>query len=507
MRIENPILPGFYPDPSICRAGDKFYLVNSTFTYFPGIPVFESENMADWRLIGNVLDRPHQISFRGCSHSQGIYAPSIRFHNGKYYVISTNVGGGGNFVCTADKPEGPWSEPHFLGEHVKGIDPSLFWDENGNCWYIGQRENTEGSKYFGDCEIWMQRFDTESFRLTGEEHIVLKGFQSKAVWPEGPHLYKKGEYYYILHAEGGTEINHCVVVARSKCITGPYEYDPGNPILTHRHLGRKTEITCVGHGDIVDDKYGNWYMVVLGCRPEEGHTLKGRETFLAKVEWEDDWPVINPGKGMLEKEVEISEECEAETLKSSIQKKFQQEFITLGVPEKGTIIRDKETGDFILKMQEENLKGNSPSFVAVRLQHKCCEISAELVLREIEKDDCAGLAILQNGKNHIRFEYYDKERDIRVISCCKGKEEKIEEFKGEMTGLKIVIKGLKADFWRKNKSGWNMIVRDIDLKFLSTESAGGFTGCTVGMYASSNGKKSRGYAIFKNFKYVWEGVL
>ena len=191
------------------------------------------------------------------------------------------------------------------------------------------------------------------------------------------------------------------------------------------------------------------------------------------------------------------------TLKSDVQKNFSQEFITLGVPEKGTIIRDKETGNFILKMQKETLKGNSPSFTAVRLQHKCCEISAELVFQETEEDDCAGLVILQNDKNHIRFEYYDKEKDIRVISCCKGKEEKTEEFKGEMNALKIVINGLTADFWWKNKSGWNMIVQNMDLKFLSTESAGGFTGCTVGIYASANGKKSRGYAIFKNFKYTF----
>lgn len=504
MYVKNPILPGFYPDPSVCRAGDKFYLVNSTFTYFPGIPVFESENMADWKQIGNVLERPDQVSFKDCSHSQGIYAPAIRFYDGVFYVAAANVGGGGNFVVTAKSPAGPWSELHFLGESAKGIDPSLFFDEDGTCWYIGQRENSDGSRYFGDCEIWLQRFNTENFCLEGEAHVVLKGFQKNAVWPEGPHLYKKGEYYYILHAEGGTEENHCVVAARSKCVTGPYEYCPKNPILTHRHLGKKAEITCVGHGDFVEDRRGDWYMVVLGCRPERGYTLKGRETFLARVQWEDDWPVINPGKGILEKEVEIWEKAEGEALNTGfIKGDLPLEFLTIGTPEEGMILRDEKKGSFILKMQETTLKeGNSPSYIAVRLQHSCCEVSAEFKLFEEEGKDCAGLAVLQDDKNHIRFEYYGKEKYIRIVSCCRGKEETIKEIREASEAFKIVINGLKADFWKRHKDCWSVAASNVDLRFLSTEEAGGFTGCTAGMYASANGRKSQGYAEFEKFAYV-----
>ena len=503
MYVKNPILPGFYPDPSVCKAGNKFYLVNSTFTYFPGIPIFESENMGEWHQIGNAIDKNSHISFEGCDHSQGIYAPTVRFNKGRFYIIATNVGKEGNFIVTAESPEGPWSEPHFLGEEAKGIDPSLFFDEDGTCWYIGQRENSKGSKYFGDCEIWMRRLNIETFSLEGQEYVVLNGFQKNAVWPEGPHLYKRGGYYYILHAEGGTEINHCVVVARSKIVTGPYEYCPRNPILTHRHLGKQAEITCVGHGDFVEDMYGDWYMVVLGCRPEQGHTLRGRETFLAKVEWEEDWPVINPGRGILEKEVEIQEKMERKKKALILHQNSSHEFLVHGVPKTGMIIRDKEAGSFTLKMQEATLKeGTSPSYAAVRLQDSCCYISAEFQLVSEEKKDCAGLAIFQDNKNHIRFEYYGQEKSIRLVVCCKEKEEIVKEIKDEAEAFKIFIKGLKADFWWRKERGWTSFASNVDLRFLSTESAGGFTGCTVGIYASSNGEKSQGYARFEKFIYI-----
>ena len=145
MMIRNPILSGFYPDPSICRVGEWFYMVNSTFAYFPGIPVFRSRDLACWEQIGNVLERNSQVSLEGCGHSEGIYAPTIRYYEGVYYVIATNVSGGGNFIVTARQPEGPWSEPYFLGEKAQGIDPSLFFDEDGSCYYIGQRKTPGGA--------------------------------------------------------------------------------------------------------------------------------------------------------------------------------------------------------------------------------------------------------------------------------------------------------------------------------------------------------------------------
>lgn len=172
---KNPILSGFYPDPSICRVGEWFYLVTSTFAYFPGIPVFRSRNLAQWEQIGNILTRESQLPLQGCEHNEGIYAPTLRWHKGTFYLITTNISGGGNFIVTAKNPQGPWSESHFL-ENARGIDPSLFFDEDGTCYYIGQRENSRGGRYNGDCEIWIQKLDLQTFRLEGEAHPVLYGF-------------------------------------------------------------------------------------------------------------------------------------------------------------------------------------------------------------------------------------------------------------------------------------------------------------------------------------------
>ena len=241
----------------------------------------------------------------GCGHSQGIYAPTIRYHGGTFYVITTNVSGGGNFYVTAEDPAGPWSDPVWLGDDAPGIDPSLFFDEDGACYYVGTRPNPEGVRYNGDWEIWVQRLDLEQGRLTGESVKIWKGAMNGVIWPEGPHLYRKDGYYYLMIAEGGTGPDHSVTVARSREIFGPYEGNPDNPILTHRHLGRNYPVTYVGHGDLAEDAAGNWYMVMLASRPQQGYTMMGRETFLARVVWEDGWPVVNPGIGKLEEQVAV----------------------------------------------------------------------------------------------------------------------------------------------------------------------------------------------------------
>lgn len=377
---KNPILSGFYPDPSICRVGEWFYLVTSTFAYFPGIPVFRSRNLAQWEQIGNILTRESQLPLQGCEHNEGIYAPTLRWHKGTFYLITTNVSGGGNFIVTAKNPQGPWSESHFL-ENARGIDPSLFFDEDGTCYYIGQRENSRGGRYNGDCEIWIQKLDLQTFRLEGEAHPVLYGFQRNAIWPEGPHLYKRNGYYYIFHAEGGTAEHHSEMVARSKNIFGPYEYAGTNPILTHRHLGKNAEITCVGHCDLTEDEQGNWFMVVLGCRPVDGKTFLGRETFLAKVEWEDDWPVVNPGVGILEKEICLPGEKDNSmpgelnevrnySFKNMTDKKLPPDFMMLRNPQPNAYTIDEQEECLKLPAKAVAIGDNgSPSYVAVRQKH------------------------------------------------------------------------------------------------------------------------------------------
>lgn len=252
--FRNPILPGFYPDPSICRVGEDYYLVTSTFEYFPGLPIFHSRDLVHWRQIGHVLDRPSQLNLDGILASRGLYAPTIRYHEGVFYVINTFVGSHydtltsladheGNFIVTSTDPAGPWSEPYWL-DGAPGIDPSLFFDDDDRVWYTGNRVPPQGGDYPHHKEIWLQELDLETMQLTGPTYSPWDGAVKGNLEAEAPHLYKVGSFYYLLVAEAGTEHNHAVTIARSKSITGPYTGNPRNPILTHRHLGYDYPIAC-----------------------------------------------------------------------------------------------------------------------------------------------------------------------------------------------------------------------------------------------------------------------
>ncbi len=297
--FRNPILPGFYPDPSICRVGDDFWLVTSSFSYFPGVPIFHSLDLVNWEQVGHVLDRPSQLDLDAVQHSHGIFAPTLRHHDGIFYMITTLVGKQGNFIVTARNPAGPWSDPFWL-EDAPGIDPSLFFDTDGRAWVTGTADAPD-SAYWGDNEIWMRELDLATMKLHGPRHGLWRGAAKTSNWVEAPHLYRMGEWYYLMIAEGGTEYHHAVTIARSKNLFGPYEGNPANPILTHRHLGKSAPIWNAGHADLVCTSMGEWWMVCLASRPYGGHFRNlGRETFLAPVSWEDDWPVVSPGTGKLE---------------------------------------------------------------------------------------------------------------------------------------------------------------------------------------------------------------
>ena len=296
----NPILPGFYPDPSICKVGDDFYLVTSTFAYFPGVPIFHSRDLIHWEQIGNILNRDSQLPLDGAGISQGIFAPTLRYHNGTFYMVTTNVSNSlGNFIVTAKDPAGPWSDPYPLD--AEGIDPSLFFDDDGTCYYCGTKPRREGARYFGDNEIYIQKLDLGTMTLAGDSYPAWHGALRGVEWPEGPHLYKKDGWYYLLISEAGTAHHHAVSIARSKSLSEPFEGYKGNPIMTHRHLGMDYPIVNVGHPDIVETKNSEWWMVLLASRPYGGYCRNlGRETFLVPFRWEDGWPVVNPGKGIVE---------------------------------------------------------------------------------------------------------------------------------------------------------------------------------------------------------------
>lgn len=295
----NPVLRGFHPDPSICRSGDDFWLVTSSFGFFPGLPIHHSRNLADWRLVGHAIERPGQLDYGGIGVSRGLFAPALSLHRGVFHLVCTMVDGGGNFLITADHPAGPWSDPQWLP--VEGIDPSLFFDDDGRAWLLNNGPPEGRPRYDGHRAIWLQRWDVDRRRPVGPRRVVVDGGADPAkqpIWIEGPHLLKRQGWYILCAAEGGTWTQHAQVVFRSRRVEGPYEPWSGNPILTQRDLdaGATGAVTCAGHAQLFVGPDGQWWSVFLGCRPgPDGSWMTGRETFVAPVHWTDDgWPLILP---------------------------------------------------------------------------------------------------------------------------------------------------------------------------------------------------------------------
>ena len=320
-QFSNPIIRGGYPDPSICRVGEDYYIVNSSFEYFPGLPIHHSKDLANWTLISHGLHKKEQCTGRmnlvDVQSNGGIHAPTIRFHNGKFYIITTNVYQPKkdepaqmiNFIITASNPKGPWSNP-IIVEGAPGIDPDIFFDDDGKIYFTGTH-SPENPNFSGEGEIWIQELDSTSFQLVGERHFLWRG-ACQGTWAEGPHIYKKDGWYYLLIAEGGTGFNHAVMIAASKNITGPYDANDRNPILSSRHLSYDYWINSTGHADMVELPNGEWAMVCLGIRNEAKRASNiGRETLILPLKWEKEpywwkeikynWPVCNPLTGKIEK--------------------------------------------------------------------------------------------------------------------------------------------------------------------------------------------------------------
>lgn len=516
----NPIMSGFYPDPSICAVGEDFYLVNSSFAYFPGLPIMHSKDLAHWEQIGNALNRNSQLPLKNAEHSGGLFAPTIRYHEGTFYMICTNVSGGGNFIVTAKNPDGPWSEPYYISG-ADGIDPSLFFDEDGSCYYIGTHPNPEGCKYGGDWYIWIQQLDMEKIELVGEKKDVWNGAMKNIIWPEGPHLYKKDGMYYIMHAEGGTGPDHAVTICRSESIWGPYENNFCNPILTHRHLGKEYPIKYVGHGDMVETVAGEWFMVMLAVRPMEGYTTMGRETFLAKVIWENGWPVVNPGVGILTEQVEIKlpewiPDQKGTTSFPGTDKDYDftrmeclgEEFLQLRNPKENSYQLANGVG-LLLSFGESDLKElTSPSYVAIRQQHHFFDAEVTLNISNLTDGRCAGLAMVQSNEYYMLVKVQEQKA---ILLLCENKEDKIQgelEIEGEEVILQFQVRGLAVSvnvISKESVAATSQKLGEVDVRKLSTEIAGGFVGCTLGMYAmkdeskiSENGNE---YACFQRFIY------
>ncbi len=547
-RLINPIIPGGYPDPSICSKDGDFYLVNSSFAYFPGLPIWHSRDLAHWEQIGNVLDRPSQLPLDPWEISGGLAAPTIRYHEGLFYVICTNINHGGNFIVTARAPCGPWSEPHWL-EGAYGIDPSLFWDDDGKAWYTGSPDPRFKQKSDRQM-IWLSEIDLNNYCLVGEKYEIWGGALEEVFCPEAPHIYRKDGYYYLMIAEGGTEHYHSETIARSKTITGPYEGCPGNPILTQRHLGTHADIANTGHGDLIELPDGSWYIVFLGSRPYGGyHKNMGRETFIAPVIWEDGWPVVSPGTGRILFEypapaLEVFQPACLPEKDDFDGDKLAFCWNILGTPdekayriENGCLkIRfdEKSLGQGIVKPGRSNPLSSkhepqSIVFIGRRQQHKSFHAEAELTDFHPENQQTAGLAILQNDYYQIRLEAgrtqpgnetkgASETTEIRAYRCyrdldtCLQRKENTAPFTEELLGSipwnepdAVLIMDANEQVYRLtavDRSGSAHIIADhIDARFMGSECAGGCVGAYIGMFASGNGQSYDDYASFSSFTY------
>ncbi len=509
--FRNPILTGCYPDPSICRVDEDYYLVTSTFEYFPGLPIFHSRDLIHWRQIGHVLDRPSQLDLDEIRPSGGLYAPTIRHHNGIFYVINTLMDGktkSGNFIVTATQPQGPWSEPYWL-EGADGIDPSLFFDEDGRCWYVGTRLNEKGY-YTGHTEIYLQALDLEKMKLVGEETVLWDGAVKGVVWAEAPHIYKVNGCYYLLIAEGGTAHHHAVTIVRSKNVAGPYETYRGNPILTHRHLGLDYPIVGTGHADLVETQNGEWWMVLLAMRPYGGYYYNlGRETFLAPVRWEDEFPIVSPGTGRVEFEYSapnlplcVWQTPPARDDFNDTSLAYQWNFLRTPRDDFYSLTERKSFLRLRLRPQQLSVLTN-PSFVGRRQQH--IDFTAQTKFEFTpQANECAGLVLIQNNNFHFRFVVtYENENIICLIKRSHGKDETLATQHlpvGHYT-LKVTAHEQNYNFYFSTNDQWHALAENIDGRILSTPVAGGFVGAYIAMYASSNGQLSANHADFDWFEY------
>jgi alpha-N-arabinofuranosidase len=511
----NPILAGFYSDPSICKAGDKFYLINSSFAYFPGLPIFESTDLVNWTQIGHVIDRKEQADFSGTGVSRGLYAPTIRYNKGTFYVICTNVSGGGNFIVTAKQPQGPWSNPVLIPE-ANGIDPDIFFDEDGKVYisHNGPPPNNV-SVHNGHRAIYMFEYDIVNKKRIGESKLIVNGgtdMAKKPVWIEGPHIIKKDGFYYLICAQGGTGYNHSEVVFRSKNVFGPYESYENNPILTQSHLdpNRKNQITTTGHADFVQLPNGDWWSVFLGCRPY-GNDLynTGRETFMMPVEWKNGWPEIVGGNKPLpfvnkKPNLPSSKETVRPMIGNFVSRDdfngdklgFEWNFIRTPL-EKWFELND---GKLYIKPRKESIHTETNfSFIGRRQQHSQFEASTKLSCTLKNTLQTAGLVAFQNEKHYLllgkrlnadgKMEVFlekttKKNNNGSPIILAKN----VLSGKSKDLYLKMEGKGRYYDFYYKTseKGEWVLLIKDVDASLLSTKEAGGFVGTYLAMYASEN---------------------
>lgn len=508
----NPILAGFYPDPSIARVEDDYYLVNSSFSYYPGVPIFHSRDLVRWSQIGHVFDRPSQIGLDRLGISRGIFAPDLTYHAGTFYLVTTLADGGGNFVVTASNPAGPWSDPVWLRD-IDGIDPSLFFDEDGRAYLLNNGPPPEAPRYDGHRAIWLQEFDLTAKKPVGERTVLVNGgvdLAKKPIWIEGPHIFRKDGKYYLIAAEGGTADQHSEVVFRSDGVRGPYLPYAGNPILTQRHLDpmRPHPVTSTGHADFVETPRGEWWAVFLGTRPyDDDRYNTGRETFLMPVRWVDGWPVIAAGGETVPYRAKSPNLPAAPAPKIPMNGNFElrDEFTSTELAPYWNFIRTPRErwydltstpGSLTIRARAVDLGSrDQPSFIGRRQQHAFATSSAAMRYEPVHPGDKAGLVAFHNESYYffLGVTIADGGRVVQLVEHAGAAtpagglvlaSAPVQVSQSSPILLKIVARGGRYDFYYATRPDrWVLLRGDVDGTILSTKVAGGFVGTYFGMHA------------------------
>ena len=531
----NPIISGAHPDPSICRVGDDFYIVNSSFEYFPGLPIHHSKDLVNWELIGHGLHREDQcngeMNLVDVQSDGGIHAPTIRYHKGKFYIITTNVYNSGdgkpglmrNFIITAENPSGPWSDPHII-EGAPGIDPDIFFDSNGKVYFIGTH-NPGDMNSNGIGEIWVQELDIKNWMLKGKRKTVWDGVFGCCT--EGPHIYKEHGLYYLLVAEGGTGKNHAVMMAASENIFGPYEENPRNPVLTTRHVTEDYFVNSTGHADMIELPDKRWYMVSLGKRNDiDGDANMGRETYLTPMVWEPtivkwqqvtetNWepvnylfPVASPLTGKVERYEKLPFQDKPQYKNNTFKDDFlfpklDLEWTFIRVPQKNTYSLEANTGSLRLYTKPGTIE-NRKRFSMIGFRQRESDFEYQVKMEFAPKDDKveSGIIHYQKERNYLSNTVYKENKRFYLEQRLKEKD-KINEktikrillknYKNNIL-FKVVSKNAKYTFYYSLNDGENFkYFTSLDaIKMLDRN----YTGALLGVFSTSNGNKSSDYADY-----------
>lgn len=482
LTYENPIIPGFYPDPSICRVGEDYYLANSSFEFFPGVPLWHSRDLFHWEQLGYVLTRESQLPLEKCRTSGGIFAPTIRYRSGRFYMITTNVTNGGNFLVWTDDIRGAWSDPVYI-DH-KGIDPSIFWDDDGTAYYTGTHSDENGRQGIG-----MFALDLETGKKLSETKIIWYGSGGKC--PEGPHMYKINGWYYLMIAEGGTEYGHMETIARSRSVWGLFESCPRNPILTHRNAQREVDFQALGHADLVETPDGKWWMVFHAIRPSVFmlHHI-GRETMLAPVEWDENgWPVVNGGEV-----ITAAMQTEGEG-KACVPGSWRDDFTAPEPAPRWSWLRNPNRDCYVfgdgltLHGAADTLDEiGAPTFLGVRQQQFALCYETKMQLSKA-CTGCAGLTIFHTAEHHYDLLAYRQGNGcaVRLRRRVVDMQTQTVPIVFENTDtlvLRIQAERFRYTFYAGSDAAHLREISTGSTQLLSTECMNcTFTGCFAGMFA------------------------